>query len=129
MIKQLFELSERPSYMHSCLKTFSIWQKAMFKQQNRCTNHEIHVLFEHDFCLKSVDVIGQCVSVFLRNKMADAHEILWFLVNFYVVNIIFQQDIKLNSCENTRILIKHAYFNASQKHVRVMYTPLNPTFI
>ena len=34
--------------------------KALFKQQNLCSNHEIHVPFEHEFGLKSVDVIGQC---------------------------------------------------------------------
>ena len=32
----------------------------MFKQQNSCSNHEIHVPFEHGVRLKFVDVIGQC---------------------------------------------------------------------
>ena len=36
-------------YTHICLKPFSIGLKAMFKQQNPCSNHEIHVLFEHGF--------------------------------------------------------------------------------
>ena len=47
-------------YAHSCLKPFSIGLKAMCKQQNQCSNHEIQVLFEHGFGLKSADVIGQC---------------------------------------------------------------------
>ena len=46
-------------YARSCLKPFSIGPKAVFKQQNPCSNHEIHVPFEHGFRLKSVDVIGQ----------------------------------------------------------------------
>ena len=47
-------------YVHSRLKPFSIRPKAVFKQHNPYSNHEIHVPFEHGFWLKSVDVIGQC---------------------------------------------------------------------
>ena len=45
---------------HSCMKPFSIGPKAMFKQQNPCSNHQIHVPFEHGFWTRSVDVIVQC---------------------------------------------------------------------
>ena len=40
--------------------------------------------------------------------MADTKEISQFFVSFYV---IFNKISKLNSCENARIMIKHAYFN------------------
>ena len=42
--------------IYRCLKPFSIRLEAMFKQQNPCSNHEIHVPFEHGFWLKSVYV-------------------------------------------------------------------------
>ena len=37
------------SYGHSSLKLFLNGPEAVFKQQNPCSNHEIHVLFEHGF--------------------------------------------------------------------------------
>ena len=37
------------SYEHSCLKLFLNGPEAVFKHQNPCSNHEIHVLFEHEF--------------------------------------------------------------------------------
>ena len=71
--------------MHSCLKPFSIGPKVVFKQQKPCSNHEIHMPFEHGFWLKSVDI-----TVFRRNKMADNEEALCFLLSFYFVNVIFK---------------------------------------
>ena len=37
------------SYEHSCLKLFLNIPEAVFKQQNPCSNHENHMLFEHGF--------------------------------------------------------------------------------
>ena len=37
------------SYEHSRLKLFLNGSEAVFKQQNSCSKHEIHVLFEHGF--------------------------------------------------------------------------------
>ena len=58
--------------------------KAVFKQHNPCSNHEIHVLFEHGFWLKSIEVVGQCdvTSLFCRNKMADTECAPQFSVSF-----------------------------------------------
>ena len=36
-------------YAHRCLKPFSIGPKTVFKQQNPCSNHEIHVLLNLGF--------------------------------------------------------------------------------
>ena len=38
-------------YAYSCLKLLSNWPEAIFKQQNRSSNQEICVLFEHSFYL------------------------------------------------------------------------------
>ena len=46
-------------YKHSCLKLCLNGQEVVFKQQNPCSNHEIHMLFEHGFdLLKSQE--GPC---------------------------------------------------------------------
>ena len=37
------------AYEHSCSKLFLNGPEAVFKQQNPCSNHKIHVLFEHGF--------------------------------------------------------------------------------
>ena len=64
-------------HAHSCLKPFSITRrKTIFKQQIPCSNHEIHVPFEHGFGLKSVVIMSH------RNKMADVEEVLRFSVSF-----------------------------------------------
>ena len=42
--------------------------------------------------------------------MADAQEVPQFWVRFMLS--YFQQDFEINSCENARIMIKHAYCNA-----------------
>ena len=68
-------------YAYGRLKPFSVGQKAVFKQQNPCSNHEVHMLFEHGFCPKSIEVIGQ-YDVIHRNKMADVEEALWFFGDF-----------------------------------------------
>ena len=36
-------------YENSCLKLFLNGPEAVLKEQNPCSNHEIHVLFEHGF--------------------------------------------------------------------------------
>ena len=61
----------------------------MFKQQNPCSNNEIHVPFEHGFWPTSQCDVTSFVSS--RNKMADVEEALRFLVSFYVVNVIFMR--------------------------------------
>ena len=55
----------------------------MFKQQNLFSNHKIHVPFEQG--------LGCDVTVFRRNKMANIEEATCFLVNLYVVNVIFMK--------------------------------------
>ena len=79
--------------MHSCLKPFSIGPKAVFKQHNTCSNHKIHMPFEHGFRLKSVNFIGQCVvtSVLHRNKMAYIEKAPRFSMSFYIVNVILKR--------------------------------------
>ena len=65
----------------------------LFKPQNPCSNHEIHVLFEHGFYLKSLnwvlicmhDVIQECVAavtdyfadVFVHENVARVYMTLW----------------------------------------------------
>ena len=62
----------------------------MFKQQNPCSNNEIHVPFEHGFWPTSL-VNATRRHVFRRNKMADGEEAPRFSVSFYVVNVIFMR--------------------------------------
>ena len=62
----------------------------MFKPQNPCSNHEIHVPFEHGFWPTSLVKVTRR-HVFHRNKMADVEEAPRFSVRFYVVNVIFKQ--------------------------------------
>ena len=55
--------------------------EATFKRQIPCSNHEIHVPFEHGFWLKSVDTIGHfdMTSLFSsETNMADTQEIPCF---------------------------------------------------
>ena len=61
--------------------------KALFKQRNPCSNHEIHVPFEHGF-----DIIGQCgaMSLFHRNKIAKVDKAWWFSKSFYAIKVIFK---------------------------------------
>ena len=54
------------------------WSKALFKQQNPCSNHEIHVPFENAFWPMSL-VNATLHHVFRRNKMADVEEAPRFL--------------------------------------------------
>ena len=61
----------------------------MFKQQNPCSNHEIHVPFEHGFWPTSL-VNATDVMCFVLNKMADVEEAPRFSVSFYIVNVIFK---------------------------------------
>ena len=67
----------------------------MFKQQNPCSKHEIPVMFEHGFWLKSVDIIGQCdvTSVFRGNKMADVDEAPQFF-NVFTLIMLFLRYFK-----------------------------------
>ena len=98
-------------YAHSCLKPFSVRRKSVFKQQYPYLNHEI----EHSLIwLKSVDVIGHCeITSLCSDNMADAQEIYRFSVIFVLRCLCyFQKYIILDSRENARITIKHAYFNA-----------------
>ena len=62
----------------------------MFKQKNPCSNHEIHVLFEHVFRPTSL-ANATWRHVFCRNKMADVEEAPQFLVSFYGVDVIFMR--------------------------------------
>ena len=55
-----------------------------------CSNHEIHVPFEHGFWPTSL-VNATLGHVFCRNKMADVEDAPWFSVSFYVVNVIFMR--------------------------------------
>ena len=52
-------------------KAVSNCSKAVFKQQNSCSNHEIHVPFEHGFL---ADVIRQCDVTLHRHKVTDVEE-------------------------------------------------------
>ena len=62
----------------------------MFKQQNPSSNQEIHVPFEHEFWLKSINIIGQCDMM----SMANVEEATWFLERFYIVHMVFSRDFK-----------------------------------
>ena len=61
----------------------------MFKLQNPCLNHEIHVPFEHGFWPTSL--VNGDATVFRRNKMANVKEALQFSVSFDIVNVIFKK--------------------------------------
>ena len=87
----------------------------MLKQQNPCSNNEIHMPFEHVFWLKCINLIGYCdvTSVFsVETNMTDDKEI----PHFWWVCKLFMLLVKRFSME-------------SGKHVREMDTSLNPTFI
>ena len=80
-------------YVHSsCFKLFLTGPKAVFKQQNPCSNNEINVTFEPGFWLKSVHIICQCEVMSLCSI-----ETKWLTVKlfdflcFYVVNFIFKR--------------------------------------
>ena len=62
--------------------------KTVFKLQYPCSNHEIHVPFEHGFW---PSLVNGDATVFRRNKMANVKEALQFSVSFDIVNVIFKK--------------------------------------
>ena len=65
--------------------------KAVFKQLNPCSNHEICVLFEHGFYLKILKTDQVCLHEVMRQNIAaqNAH----FVYAFVDVNIASGNDI------------------------------------
>ena len=67
--------------------------RSCFKPQNPCSNHEIHMLYEHGFYLKSLnwalifmhDVTLECIAVVIdhfadalvRENIAGVYTTLW----------------------------------------------------
>ena len=57
--KNIPHISDYYEFLHRYLCAYLFedvfdWSKAVFKQQNPCSNHEIHVPFEHGFWATSL---------------------------------------------------------------------------
>ena len=127
------------SYEHSCLKLFLNRPEAVFKQQNSCSNHGIHVLFEHGFwtfditrwallCLRYIEwrnVIalniaseGHCATGVIVNNILNLPS-CWFTVAFEEIiwslygalgAILSQFSVRIVSYARTTII--YGYFIA-----------------
>ena len=74
-------------YAHSCLKPLSNQLRPFFKQLSPCSNHAIHMLFEHGFYLK-IFKMGHRLFTWSLNDNARLPRNKYFVLIFVDLNAI-----------------------------------------